>query len=206
MRLKGEIKMKTNLNELVVEYKKTNNSKILEEIFIKLKRTIHEKAQYVFYHQKFQAKNFKFRLVDTKQVDLEDVEQELNLKILELINSFDVEKEFDKYLYGTLWIWKPRFVNSDFIRNLKNVSSIETDDEGNEFSIIDGIAVLPKQHEEINVNDLFVDLTEQEKILLNILKENPEINQSELSEKIEVTQPRISQLYDSIRKKLKSDL
>jgi len=49
-------------------------------------------------------------------------------------------------------------------------------------------------------------LTEQEKILLNILKENPEINQSELSEKIEVTQPRISQLYDSIRKKLKSDL
>ena len=195
------------INEMVVEYKKTKNSQTLNQIFISLSKVIHEKAKYVFYQEKFHASNFAFKLVDTKKIDLEDVVQELNLLALELINKCDIDKPFDKYFYSSIWYWHPRFVNKDFINSLKNCPIFDTDldgDDANE-NKLDILRVFPKFEEEIYLDDLFANLTEDERKLLIILQKNPSIKQSELVGIFKVTQPRISQMYDSIRKKYKKN-
>ena len=191
------------LNELVVEFKKTKNSQILNQIFTSLSKVIHEKSKYIFYQQKFSAKKYVFRLVDTKQVDIMDVEQELNLFTLELINRCDINKPFDKYFYSSIWLWKPKFINQDFVNSLRNVSDIKLSDEGDEYSLIDGVATFPKFDEPINLDDLFDNLSDNERKILNILKDNPKTTQEKIAQVLGVTRERVSQIYVDIRKKYK---
>lgn len=193
------------LNELVVIYKKEKDKKVLEQIFSILEKTIKDKAKYVFYKQKFRIKNSEFRICDTKQVELEDVIQELYLKVLKLIENCDINKPFDVYLYSALWCWKPSFLNIDFFNNWLNKSlNCIVDEDGEE--VYYDIPVFPKFEEEINIDDLFFDLTKDERKLLNLLKDDPELTQTELAKYLGVTQQRISQFYESIRKKCKSNL
>lgn len=195
------------LNELVLEYKTKKNSQTLNKIFLDLSKMIHNKAKFVFYQQKFSAKKFVFKLVDTKKIELEDVEQELNLFILKLIDKCDINKPFDKYLYSSIWLWVPKFVNKDFINSLRNVPIFDTDLDGDDANIkkLDILRVFSKFDEEVDLDYLFENLTDDEKKLLNILQKNSEIKQSELADIFKVTQPRIAQLYESIRVKYKNN-
>ena len=192
-----------DLNELVKMYKVSKDKKLIEQIFIMLKKVIDKKAEYTYYQRRFKIGKKYIRLSENNQIALEDVKQELYLDILRYIDRYDTSKLFDTYLFSSIWNWKPSFITNELANQSKNVSIYKVDDEGNEDNLIEHIATFNEIDNQIDIDDLFDGLTEQEKILLNILKENSTIKQSELAEKLEVTQQYVSLLYESIRKKYK---
>jgi len=214
-----------NINLLAKEYKRTKSQIILNQIFKLLSSAIHKKATYVFYRQQFikdkfeievfdkKTKNYKkeervkcFRLCDTKKLELEDVEQELNLKVLELLENYDARKPFENYLFATLKSWRPIYIQDvNFIKGLDTKNESELPDKNDEQQTLDDIAIRePKeQNGEIELDQLFENLSIQERKMLNILKNNPKITQTELAKRFNVTQERISQLFINIRLKYK---
>jgi len=217
--------MKT-LNELAIEYKTTKNKETLNQIFVSLQKTIKEKTTHTFYKRKFvramidvevmndegTKKIMKrlpqcFTLYGTKLIELEDVEQELNLEILNIIERYDISRPFDKFLYSSIWLWQPNFVNKDFINQLSNISLSTAEGEGqyNE-ELINNLSVMPQFDESFDVRELFTNLTETEEKLLNILKNNSGLKQAQLVKIMGVTKQRISQLFKSIQKKYISPL
>lgn len=193
--------MKT-LNELAVEYNQKKEGAVLLEIYKKLEKTITEKAKFVFYQKKFR---YGIKLVNTKQVDFEDIKQELYLEILRLLNNLDPKKSFETYLYSTLWNWDAsRIINQDFYNQLKNVNMITADEADEEDTpIIDTIATLPKFDEEEEIEHLFTKLTSTEKKIIEILRLNSKIKQPELAKILKVTQQAVSKIFVSLRKKYK---
>jgi RNA polymerase sigma factor (sigma-70 family) len=198
--------MKT-LNELAIEYKQTKDSKICNQIFELLKDKIKEKVKYIFYQQSFFGEK-NVILSKTKKVEIGDVAQELNLFVLELLEKYDITKPFENYLYHSLSLWKPNFININFLREITGTIS-ETDmvdEEGN--STFENTAITnPSQMEGIiNYETLFKKLTLEEKMIINILRKNPDLNQSEVARRVGLSRERISQIYESLRKKYKNRL
>jgi len=190
------------INELVKEYKKTKDSQILNKIFEVLKNIIKTKSEFIFYQRTFKMGKYEFRLVDTKQCELNDVKQELNLEILRMIKDWKGKQPFENYLFTSLWNWRPNFVNKKLIQHMFNVHE---DDE--EDSKVNNIPAEPTEiEEEINIDEMFSNLTDIEKKIVILLKDNPELNQSQLAETIGVTQQRISELLLNIRKKYNKGL
>lgn len=193
-----------NLNNLIVQYKQTGDKKILNDIFSLLKNTIKEKSKYVYYHQRFNAKNLRFKLVDTKQIELIDIIQELNLFIMKLIDRCEIDKPFDKYLFSSLWNWKPTIINREFKQNVRNKSLSDIDEEQFDVNFPAPITEEEtKEKETINTDDMFKKLTKREKKVIELLKNNPELNQFQLAEILGVTQQNISLIMQSLQKKYK---
>jgi RNA polymerase sigma factor (sigma-70 family) len=211
----------SKLTDLVIEYKKTKTDLIFSQIYALLKKSIQYKAKVLFYSpviageknvEVFDKKTKKFvvmkkrkyiKLCETGQIALEDVEQELNLKLLQVINNYDEAKgTFDTYFFATLWNYVPEFINQEFLDQLKNVKTYSINEDGDEASIVDNIAVFSEFEEEINPHDLFENLTPQETEVLNLLLKNPKLNQTQVAEKIGVTHSRVSAIYIALRKKV----
>ena len=191
------------LNKLVIQYKKTKNSQILNQIFEILKNVIKKKAEFIFYQKTFKFGKCEFRLINTKQIELNDVKQELNLEVLRIINNYNIKKPFEKYLFGCLWNWKPKFMNKKFLQQYLNIH--ETD--GNRGIKIDEILGKPEgDKEKINIDEMFENLTKIEKKIINFLIKNSNLNQSQLAEKIGVTQQMISKIMKNVRKKYRKRL
>jgi len=211
----------TKLTDLVVEYKKTKSEQIFNQLYNLLKKSIKEKAKVLFYSpilagekevEIFDIKQKKFikvmkrkyiKLCETNQVELQDVEQELNLKLIQLIDNYNSKLgSFDTYFFSTLWNLIPDFLNQDFLNQLKNVRTYSLNEEGDEASIIDNIAVFSEIKENIDLRDLFEFLTPQETEVLQLLIKNPKLNQSQVAEKIGVDQSRISRIYKNLQNKV----
>jgi uncharacterized membrane protein len=195
-----------NLTNLVIQYKKTKNKKLIEEIFKELAKMIKDKARYVYKHVTFKYKDFQFKLCEVQQETLKDVEQDLALEILKMINRFDIKKDFNTYLLSSLWFWHPSFLNRDFLNQLNNASltaMTETDNEIEDKFAMKNLAIYPKLEEPINLDNLFENLTEQERKLLKLLIENSELKQEELAKFLNLTQPRVCQMFENIQKKYK---
>jgi RNA polymerase sigma factor (sigma-70 family) len=191
------------LNELIKQYKKTKDHQLLNQIFEVLKNIIKKKAEFLFYQKTFKFGKYEFKLVDTKQVELNDVKQELNLELLRMIKDWKGKQPFENYLFASLWNWRPKFVNKSLIQETFNIHEIDEDED----SKIDNIPAEPEEiKEDINIDEMFSDLTEIEKKIIILLKDNPELNQSELADIIGVTQQRISELMTNIRKKYNKGL
>jgi len=190
----------TKLDELAIQYKKANNQYIGNQIYLLVKKSIQEKTKYLFYQQKYKG----MRLCNLHIVDIEDVEQELYLELARTLDKYNQKKgTFSTYWYSTLWNYKPKFINADFFNQLKNTKIYKLNEDDEEESLIDHIASFPAQ-DEINIFDMFDNLTEDEKKLINILKKKEGINQSELADIMGVTQSYISIMFVNIRKKYKS--
>jgi RNA polymerase sigma factor (sigma-70 family) len=186
------------INELVKQYKKTKDSQVLNQIFEVLKNIIKTKSEFIFYQKLFKFGKFEFRLVDTKQYELNDVKQELNLEVLRIIKDYNINEPFEPYFFASLWNWKPRFVNKKLIQQLLNIHEVDEDED----SKVNNIPAEPVEIEdELNIDEMFTNLTDIEKKIVILLKDNPELNQSQLAETIGVTQQRISELLVNIRKK-----
>jgi len=145
-----------NLSELVREYRKTKDNKILENIWRLLEPIIKEKASYVYYQQTYPLNLYKpckfcknckkvkgkslvdktkickeckdckcikglFNLYEKKLCDYKDVESDVWLEIMRIIGNYDVTRDFNKYLFGNLWEYKPSFMTRGFVDNfIKN--------------------------------------------------------------------------------------
>jgi RNA polymerase sigma factor (sigma-70 family) len=204
-----------NLTELAREYKKIKSQKVSS--------ALKKKADYVFYEQKFFKNEYKvrifnretlkfknekrintFRLCDTKKIELEDIQQELNLKVMELLEKYNISLPFTNYLFGTLKNWRPSYVQDiNFVKGLDTIN--ESDLSGNkeikDTDINDIPAPEQKTEESINLDTLFANLTSQEKMVINILRKDCKKKEDEIAKIIGVTQPRVAQILQSIREK-----
>lgn len=182
------------LNQLIIKYRKTLDRKILSEIFTILQPVIIKKSKYVFYRKLFHKNYRTFYLSELGTIEVEDVKNELRLFILELINKTDIEKPFDKYLYSSIWNWGNSLVelhDSNIREKSKNV------DDG----YYDNLAVVNPQVNKYNWENM--NLNEIERKIVEILKENHHIKQSQLAVLLGVTQARISQIFKVLRQKIK---
>jgi RNA polymerase sigma factor (sigma-70 family) len=123
------------------------------------------------------------------------------IEIMRIIKKYKCKKPFDNYLFASLWNWKPHFLNKKFYNYLKNNSAEIIDEEGNEKSLIENIPQEENTTAELDFKEMFENLNETEKKVINLLTENNDIKQSEIAEIIGVTQQRISQIIDEIKKK-----
>jgi len=97
------------------------------------------------------------------------------------------------------------FEAGNFLQWLGTTNESEMgEDEGE--NLLEQLAIASPILEPANLMDFFEDLTEEEKSFLNLCIKNKDKNQSQLSEIIGVTQPRVSQIVANLRKKLKINL
>lgn len=187
------------LDQLVKQYKKKKDRNILDHIFKILYSRIIEKANYVFYEQTFNINNCKFKLVDVKKVELNDVIQELSLEIIEWINNFVPIAPFSHFLNQCLESnkWRPKFLDVDFIKNLNTQSIYQTNEEGEEENLADKIST----SEPINV-EFKSPLTKIEQEVWELRQEDLHLSQKEIAEELGVSQKTVSNVIASIKRKL----
>lgn len=185
-----------DLTKLVLEYQKTKDENILTTILKDLKPLINKKATYLFYRQKFRKNNKEFYLNELGTLTLEDIRQELNLFTIHIINKYKLDSDFIAYYISSIWYWG---------RDLKNMSG----DVGNVFlddtkEITDKELTTQPNIELYNLEG--VKMNYQEQRVMELLKENNQIKQSQIAERMGVTQSRVSQIIKKLRKKVKKYL
>jgi DNA-directed RNA polymerase specialized sigma subunit len=185
-----------NLTKLMRQYKRSKDKKLLNDIFIKLKNTIIDKSKFVFYKQNFFGEK-EMHLCDTKQIELEDVIQDLNLFILTIINDNKI-KNFEHYLNHSLKFYKPSFLNAEFMKNLFTQSIYRINEEGNEENLADKLPT----PELINI-EFSSPLTEKEQKVWELLQEDLNLSQEEIAEELSLSQKTISNVIASIKEKVK---
>jgi RNA polymerase sigma factor (sigma-70 family) len=200
--------MKT-LDELALEYKKTKNKNLLNNLFILLQPMLKKKSEYIFYHKQFKCGNSSVRLCNTKKVELDDIIQELNLEVLRIIDNYDVSRPFKNYFFSTLWDWRPDFIRTgNFGKEINMVISenILATDENTNFldNMADPNSV--QATDDTPIFQKFTDLTDQEKKVMNLLMKNNKINQSQIAKIIGVTQQRVGQIINKLKNKYNPDL
>ena len=189
------------VEELAKQYKKTKKQELLNQIFIRLQNIIKKKADFIFYQKKFNCNGKIFRLNDIKKCELNDVLQELNLEVLRIIDNYDTKKPFKNYFFATLWDWRPSFIRTGTFfqeMNILNESNFTKEDNEN---IFDSFASQAPETLLSNIEDSFKDLTKEEKKVLLLLDKNSHLNQSQIAQKLKVTQQRVSQIMQSLQKK-----
>jgi RNA polymerase sigma factor (sigma-70 family) len=204
------------INELVIQYQKTKDKNILNEIFKELESTIDDIAKKTFYRKEFikriynveiydkkkeklitkQKKDY-FKICDTRKLTIKDIKQELYIFILELINKCKSNKPFENYLYSSISKWIPSFINEEFIKNLDTQSIYKINEEGEEINLVDEI---PSQEEpEIEFKQ---DLTDFEQKVWDLKINNLNLSQEEIAKELDVDQATISRAFADIKKKL----
>lgn len=199
----------TKLTELVRQYKKTKKKEILEEIFLLLNHQLKEKAKWIFYQQNFNVEGKINKLSESRKFDFEDIEQEIKLVVLELIEKYKVRKPFENYLNGTLSHWFPKIMRKTSTRQFLSLISQEEiyNKETGEGINIENFPI-PEQtsQEKPNIDEMFINLTKKERILLELMIEFPEKNHIELAELIGVTRQMVEKIIKTLRKKYKRGL
>lgn len=210
--------MNPELDKLAKEYLITKDKTILVKIFKLLKHILKQKASFVYYQKTFHEGKItgriksldgkkipvyehNFRLVDTKQTELADVEQELSIEIIRILKKYKPTESFETYLFSAIWNWTPKFARKNkFFNYLKFNSMNVIDDSGKEKSLIDDIPQVESSREE-NFVDMFENLTENEIKIINLYQENGNIKQPEIARIIGITQQGVSFILKGLRKK-----
>ena len=196
----------TELNQLVINYKRTKNKQILGKVFVLLEKQIKEKAKFIYYQKKYVKKTrnrkLQIRLKDLKIIDFMDVLQDLNLYILKIIENYHVKKPFENYLYASLWDYRPTFLNSNFIQSTSNIGESEIiGEEGIEY-FEDMLIVEPAEIEEdIHLPEMFNNLDEEEKNLIKIILKYPRLKQAKMAKIARLTQQKVSEILTRLRSK-----
>jgi len=218
---KQRVKMK-NLNKLAKQYKETNDPNLLAQLFQLLKQTIKDKSWYLFYRKGFVKKRYEkeiyderiedfrkvkrvktFRLCDIKKIELKDVEQELSLLILELLKRYDSALPFENYLNSKLSFWRPSVIqDANFVKDIDTINESDLVNK-DEIPMFESLAkqepIYPE--EVIDYDKMFENLTIIEKMIINILRKNPEFTQQQIADIIGVTQQQIVKYLKKIRRK-----
>jgi len=210
--------MNPELDRLAKEYIETKDKTILVKIFKLLKHILKQKASFVYYQKTFHEGKLtghikaldgkktpvyehNFRLVDTKQTELEDVEQELAIEVIRILKKYKPTESFETYLFAAIWNWTPKFARKNkFFNYLKFNSMNVVDDTGKEKSLIDDIPQEKSVADE-NFTDMFENLNENEIKIINLFQENGNIKQTEIARIIGVTKQRVKQILQGLKKK-----
>jgi RNA polymerase sigma factor (sigma-70 family) len=145
-----------------------------------------------------------FNLNKNHLCEYEDVEQDLLLVILQMIDKFTPEKEFNNYLYTTLWEWMPTFFTKDFVKSLSNKPLTQQDDEGNETQID-----LPEKKEDtrLSIEEILkVAQTKREKEVINLFLKDKNMTQEKVGKILGISQQAISLIFKKLQTKLRKYL
>jgi RNA polymerase sigma factor (sigma-70 family) len=214
------------IEQLVKEYKQEKTQSKLNQIVTILKPVVFKKAKYIhekkfyplsLYHkciecrkciEKIDCENCErcrcvkgtFNLKRKGLCDLADVENDLWLEILRVIENYDITKNFETYLYATLWDWIPSFINKNYIKELLNIS-LENSSEETE-NIASKQIFQPTEIIEVAEKVL----SPKEKELFYILLKDNKLTELEISKKLNIDQSVVSRRLTALRKKLKKEI
>lgn len=193
------------LTQLVKLYKKNKSSKNLVNIFEELDTIITKKSKYIFYKQPFYIKGKCFRLCETKTISLDDIKQELIVLILELIKQYNGKKSFKTYLFSSIWHWGSNLLNSSLANQIITKNSSEMIDEERNINYFNNLSANKITiREDYNFDK--IKLSKMERKVIKLYKKNPDFTQTQLARRLGVTQARVSQILQKLRKKLKKYL
>ena len=183
----------TKLEDLIKQYKRTKNKKILDEIFVILEPNIKKKTDFVY------GKLKSYKLAK------EDIRQELCIKIIQIIEEYKMKSPFDNYLYSSLKTWQPE-MNMEDVMQYESLYKLnqETGEETEE-------RFRDKSPEEFTSNITIEDIlneckTKNEKKICELYLQNPMITEEELGEELGMTHQNISLILIELRKRLKKYL
>jgi RNA polymerase sigma factor (sigma-70 family) len=154
-----------------------------------------------------------FNLNKNNLCEYNDVYNDLYLTVLEMINKFIPEKEFDNYFYTSLWEWKPSFINQNFVKSLLNKPLSKSNEEGEEYELIevaedseiDKINLKQEaklKYEEIVKKLLSLCKTEKEKKIINLYINDKQMTQEKVAKILGTYQKDISRILNKLRKRL----
>jgi RNA polymerase sigma factor (sigma-70 family) len=198
-----------SLNKLIERYKKTKDKDLLTEIFLFLSPIIRQKATYIYYEKTFNYHNKNFKLSKINKLEFEDVLQELNVFVLELIDKYKSKMNFRKYLYSSIWNWRPSFIRTkQFISEIDDISEENlTYDESDNRGFDTILFINPEiKEQEKNILKCFRRLSIQEKKLINFILKNSTMTQTQIADRLKVTQQRVSQILKNLRNKYNKGL
>lgn len=223
-----------NLTPLIREYKLTNNQALMNKIYIELNPLIQTKASFIFYrkyyplslynrcpscdkcanHLKSNCKTCKkctcikgtFNLYKSGLCELEDVESDLWIEILKIIKSYDITRDFDTYLYASIWNILPSFLTVSFIKTLQHKSldvpkyDYKDYEDEHDRTPMDctSDSLLEKR---FNLEIIFDSCkTDTEKNILKLTSAG--YNQKEIGEKLNVTPQYINQVMKLVKSRI----
>jgi predicted XRE-type DNA-binding protein len=188
-----------NLNQLVITYKQTKDNNLLNKILKTLMPLIIKKSTYLFYRKKYNQHDKIFYLYELGTITLEDIKQELSMFTIKTINKYEYKPKFNfisYYLY-CIWHWGKNLIKlCDEYKKVSYNKENEQDyssENSEPFSLPD-----------IDIYNLErLKTTKQELIIMEMIKDNPKIKQSQMAERLGVTQSRVSQIVKKLRKKIR---
>lgn len=183
----------SKITELVIKYKQTKDQKVFEALLKLIKRDIEKRVEIIYRKLKFY------------QIDKTDIKQELYIKILKIIDNYDIREPFENYLFSSLKYWQPKLIKDDFIHfeSLYNIDErtgeeLEIDIEDKKQTNIDS---------NLSLEIIFKECkTETEKLICKMYLENPKITEEEIGSALKMTRQNISLILKKLRKRLKKYL
>ena len=221
-----------NYTELIREYKKTNSPALMNKIYQELNPLVRTKSSFIFYKKyyplsmynrcypcqkcenelKSNCKTCKkctcikgtFNLSKTGLCEVEDVENDLWIEVLRIIKNYDVTKDFDTYLYASIWNVIPSFLTMDFVKSLDTESLTKTyKSSGEDFQLQPLVEELENTVERKIKLEIIFDSCKTD-IERNILKAiSAGYNQGEIAEQLKVTPAYISMLIKDVKERIK---
>jgi len=215
-----------NITNIIIEYKQTYSSKLLDSIFKELNPMLEKKAKFIYYKKYFPLSLYNkcptcrscqeqkcrechlctcikgtFNLKEQHLCDLDDVRHDLILETMRMIEKFDITRDFNTYFIATLWKWNPTFINRDMINTIISKSIYIKTEDDKESDIIDTKETKINDFDMTKFLDNLKDNTERK--IVHILLKNNKIQQKEIAEKLGFTEGRISQIIKKIKNKIK---
>jgi len=186
------------LNEMVDNYKKTKDKKMLETIYNQVAPAILSRAKYCFYKQNFFINGQETTLFKSKVVEFTDVLQSYNLELLYILKRY---KKNNLATFFTFFISSLKKVPYDILKVIqsRSVIKIETeyiiDDSNLKLEAISGAI-------DSKIESDFDELDERENLIVEYLSSG--LKCTEIAKKLKLSKGRISQLVSKIQEKLKS--
>lgn len=221
--------MKTITN-LVIKYKKTKNQKFLKELLSILEPLIQKKASYI-YNKKWYPMNYfhkckycqhcknkdreickickkclcdkgYFNLRKNNLCEFNDVKNDLILKVLELIEQFNITKDFYTFLGVILFDWRPSFITQDFIKSLLH-KKFYMEIEGEEIEVNTKDTKTKPIKNNFVIDTIFkICKTKREKDLINLFLNDKRMTQKKAGKLLGITQQAISLIFNKLQNKL----
>ena len=185
------------VNELAIKYKETKDIQYRDELIKQLWKTIKYKASYTYYRKKFRLRNIIFNLYDSQLIEIEDVQHELYLFTIELLETFDGERDFKKYYFTSIWNWKPKFLNKEMYLKLK--SSKLVDEDGND--ALERVEFPDQDDSYMYVDDILsFAKTKEEKQVLRLMYLNPTLKFTDIATRLGYSPSKITRIVAGMMK------
>jgi RNA polymerase sigma factor (sigma-70 family) len=179
------------LEKLIKQYKISKEDRIFKQIYKLLLPIVQKKANSI----KKQMEYYK--------IGKEDIQQELFLKILQIIEKYNPKEPFGDYFYTSIWNWKPKLKTED---TKQHESLFETNEEGNE-EILEIEDKNSQIESNLNIEDILNECkTENEKKVCKLYLEDLTISEEDLGKILGMTHQNISLILIELRKRLKKYL